>query len=148
MIQNNLQYNYNIGKGEQMKKVNIKDVSHQSMIDTYGGIDDELDNLGFCYYFKLADRMRERNLTVRKLAALSGLRLATISDLMNGKKGSINLHHALVLMSVLRLDSLTDLVDIRVPASIRDQMIEESNHWKRTHEVPEETLRLSEIINK
>ena len=130
-----------------MKKVNISENSHQSMANSYGNIDSELENLGFCYYFKLADRMRERNLTVRKLSALSGLRLATISDLMHGKKNSINMHHVVVLMAVLRLDTLTDLIDIRVPASIKDQMLEEAHNWKRTHEVPEETLRLSEIIN-
>ncbi|MDO5294343.1 MAG: helix-turn-helix transcriptional regulator [bacterium] len=130
-----------------MKKVNISENSHQSMVNSYGNIDQELENLGFCYYFKLADRMRERNLTVRKLSALSGLRLATISDMMRGKKNSINMHHIVVLMAVLRLDSITDLVDIRVPASIKDDMITESTHWKKTHEVPAETLRLSEIIN-
>ncbi|MDO5519742.1 MAG: helix-turn-helix transcriptional regulator [bacterium] len=130
-----------------MKKVNISENSHQSMVNSYGNIDQELENLGFCYYFKLADRMRERNLTVRKLSALSGLRLATISDMMRGKKNSINMHHIVVLMAVLRLDSITELVDIRVPASIKDEMITESTHWKKTHEVPEETLRLSAIIN-
>lgn len=130
-----------------MKKINISENGHQSMINSYGNIDHELEDLGFCYYFKLADRMRERNLTVRKLSALSGLRLATISDLMRGKKNSINMHHVVILMAVLRLDSMSDLIDIRVPASIKDQMIEESNHWKRTYEVPEETLRLSNIIN-
>lgn len=130
-----------------MKKVNISENSHQSMANSYGTIDQELENLGFCYYFKLADRMRERNLTVRKLSALSGLRLATISDLMRGKKNSINMHHVVILMSVLRLDSLTELIDIRVPASIKDDMIAESTHWKKTHEVPLETLRLSNIIN-
>ena len=129
-----------------MKKINITAVTHQSMEGTYGGINEELENLGFCYYFKLADRMRERNLSVRKLAALSGLRLATISNLMNGKKGSINLEHMLILMAVLRLDKLSDLVDIRVPASIRDNMLEETIEWKKTHEVPEETKRLTSII--
>lgn len=130
-----------------MKKINISENSHQSMVNSYGNIDQELEELGFCYYFKLADRMRERNLTVRKLAALSGLRLATISDLMRGKKNSINMHHVVILMAVLRLDSISELIDIRVPASIKDQMNTESTHWKRTYEVPEETLRLSSIIN-
>ena len=130
-----------------MKKVNITDVTHQSMEGSYGTINEELEGLGFCYYFKLADRMRERNLSVRKLAALSGLRIATISNIMNGKKGSINLHHMLILMSVLRLDNITELVDIRVPASIREDMQNESIEWKRTHEVPDETTRLSRIIN-
>lgn len=129
-----------------MKKVNITEITHQSMEGTYGGIHEELEELGFCYYFKLADRMRERNLSVRKLSALSGLRLATISSLMNGKKGSINLQHILILMAVLRLDNITDLVDIRIPASIRDDMIQESTSWKKSHVIPEETLRLSKII--
>ena len=131
-----------------MKKVSISQNEHQSMTSSYGDIDKELENLGYCYYFKLADRMRERNLTVRKLAALSGLRLATISDLMLGKKNSINLHHLIILMSVLRIHKLEDIIEIHVPDSIKENMDTEKNEWLATYTVPEETNRLSTIINE
>ena len=62
--------------------------------------------------FKLADRMAERNLTVRDLSALSGLRLATISDIMNGNRSSINFQHLTMLMVALRLSKVSDLIDI------------------------------------
>ena len=130
-----------------MKKVTISQNEHQSMSNSYGNIDKELESLGYCYHFKLADRMNERNLTVRKLAALSGLRLATISDMMLGKKNSLNLHHLTLLMSALRIHRLEDIVEIHIPDSIKHNMEKETTNWITNHTVPEETIRLANIVN-
>ncbi len=131
-----------------MKKVTISQNGHQSMVGSYGDIDNELEKLGFCYYFKLSDRMSERNLTVRKLAALSGLRLATISDMMLGKKNSINLHHVTLLMSALRIYDINEIVEIHIPDSIKKDMNAETAEWLTTQQVPAETKRLASIVNK
>lgn len=129
-----------------MKKVTISQNGHQSMVSSYGNIDEELEDLGFCYLFKLTDRMKERNLTVRKLAELSGLRLATISDLMLGKKNSINLHHLTLLMSALRIHDINEIVEIYIPASIKKDMDKEKQKWLTSLEVPEESIRLAAVV--
>ena len=131
-----------------MKKVTISQNGHQSMVGSYGDIDNELEQQGYCYYFKLSDRMNERNLTVRKLAALSGLRLATISDMMLGKKNSINLHHLTLLMSALRIHDINEIVEIHIPHSIKKNMDAENKKWLATSEVPDETKRLASIVNQ
>lgn len=97
--------------------------------------------------FKLADRMKERNLTVRQLAELSGLRIATISELMNGKKGSINFAHIFLLMMVLRIEKLEDLIDITPPPHIDHTSIkQEAEAWIEKGEIPESTKIYSSII--
>ncbi len=131
-----------------MKKVTISQNGHQSMANSYGNIDKELEELGFCYHFKLADRMNERNLTVRKLAALSGLRPATISDMMLGKKNSLNLHHITLLMSTLRIHNMNEIVEIYIPSTVKDTMEKEANQWLNTLEIPKETNRLAKIVNE
>ncbi len=131
-----------------MKKVTISQNGHLSMVDSYGSIDAELEKLGFCYYFKLADRMSERNLSVRKLAALSGLRLATISDMMLGKKNSINMHHIALLMAALRIHDMSEIVEIYIPDTIKKAMDQEKEDWLHSLEVPAESKRLSAIINE
>ena len=130
-----------------MKKVTISQNGHQSMVGSYGNIDEELEQLGICYHFKLADRMNERNLTVRKLAALSGLRLATISDLMLGKKNSINLHHIALLMTALRIHDINEIVEVYIPDTMKEAMDKEKNDWLTTLQVPEETKRLQTVVN-
>ena len=134
--------------GEHMKTVTISQNGHQSMAGSYGNIDTELEQLGYCYHFKLADRMNERNLTVRKLAALSGLRLATISDMMLGKKNSINLHHLVLLMSALRIHDINEIVEIHIPDSIKATMDQEKTQWLQTLQVPAETKRLASVVNE
>ena len=131
-----------------MKKVTISQNGHHSMAGSYGDIDNELEQQGFCYYFKLSDRMKERNLTVRKLSALSGLRLATISDMMLGKKNSINLHHLILLMSVLRIHDINEIIELHIPDSIKENMEAENRSWLSTNQVPNETIRLAAIINQ
>ncbi len=131
-----------------MKKVTISQNEHQRMAGSYGDIDKELEQQGICYYFKLADRMRERNLTVRKLSALSGLRLATISDMMLGKKNSINLHHLTLLMTTLRIHDINEIVEIHIPDSIKANMDVENIEWLSTNQVPSETIRLATIVNQ
>lgn len=86
--------------------------------------------------FKLADRMAERNLTVRELAEITGLRLATISDVMNGNRSSMNFQHLIVIMMALRLEKLSDLVDVHFPEHLADYYAKQSKEWVELHEPP------------
>lgn len=131
-----------------MKVVQIKESIYASMKNTPSDIGETFEELNICYKFKLADRMAERNLTVRKLSALTGLRLATISDLMTGKKGALNLSHIALLMLVLRIADINDLIEIYIPEDLKEKFERDSSEWIRTGEIPSATNEIYELIKK
>lgn len=99
------------------------------------------EDMGVTINFKLSDRLYERNLTIRKVAELTGLRIATISDLCVGKKGAINLQHILVLMNVLRITDMSDIIDIEFPDNFKQKAEVERIEWIKTGEIPSELLK-------
>ena len=131
-----------------MKRVSINETAHQWLNPSVTYVNEHLSDKGYYLAFKLEDRMAERGLTVRALAKLSGLRLATISDLCNGNKSSVNLQHVTLLMAVLRLTSITDLVEVVVPEAEKEICLEESAEWKRTGELPSLTKEIADQIQK
>lgn len=131
-----------------MKIVQIKENIYVSMKNTSSDIGDTFEELGIHYRFKLADRMAERNLTVRRLSTLTGLRLATISELMTGKKGAINLSHVALLMLVLRISDINDLIEIHIPDNLKTIFEKDSSEWIKTGEIPFTTNEIAEIIKR
>lgn len=130
-----------------MKKIELINITHGNTKESSVSFDKIFKENEIYCKFKLADRMKERGLTVRKLAELSGLRLATISELMNGKKGLVNLQHIAVLMFVLRLSDINDIVEIYVNEALREKFEAEAVDWVKTGETPAEVLEASEILN-
>lgn len=135
-------------KGD-MKRVNILDTMHTSIANSsMKDFGTNLEQLGIYFEFKLADLMEERGLSVRDLAKLSGLRLATISDLMQGNKGSINLHHIVVLMMVLKVTNITDIINVHIPKELQIEMKLQSQNWIESRNVPSEVMVLSSLLVK
>lgn len=126
-----------------MKKIRICENEHTNLNPRLKYFLRELDKEGVLFRFKLADRLQERGLTVRRCSELTGLRLATISDLMNGNKSSINLHHIIVIMVCLRISKLEDLVEIYIPDSIKDEFDEEAMNWVTKGELSKKIESLS-----
>lgn len=130
-----------------MKKIELIEITHGNTKDSSIAFDQLFKSNDIYCKFKLADRMKDRGLTVRKLAELSGLRLATISELMNGKKGLVNLQHIAVLMLVLGLSDINDIVEIYISDTLKEQFSSETSQWIRTGEPPERVQKVSEILN-
>lgn len=123
-----------------MKRRSILEVDHSKI---NWGVKQLLrigNDYGIELQFKLADRMAERNLTVRELSEITGLRLATISDIMNGNRSSINFQHIVVLMMALKITKLSDMVDIAFPEYLVNYYEEQSSEWINFGEQPSETL--------
>lgn len=131
-----------------MKVLDIKENLHPTITDSqaFKDIYEELEHEGFKLEFKLADRMQERGLSVRGLASLTGIRLLTINDLMNGKKGVINMYHISVIMLAMRITDIRDIVDIRIDPEYANNMLEETNKWKYANEMPEVSKRLHQKL--
>jgi len=84
--------------------------------------------------YKIDDALKERKLTQKQLAAMTGMRVATISELVNGKGTNVNYVQMLALMAALRLTSFEQLFEIRLPEEMEEQFKRESEYWKKTKE--------------
>ena len=130
-----------------MKKVPMSATTHSSVNEKIEKICETADAQGVHISFKLEDRLKERGLTRRDCAKMSGLRLATISDLCTGKKQSINIHHIFVLMVVLRISNMADLVEISIPENIKEIIDTEGESWVATGDIPKTSQIISSFIN-
>ena len=59
---------------------------------------------------KLKELMMRRGLTQRALAQMTGIREQTISDIMRGRKKSINKEHLAKIIEALELKSISDIL--------------------------------------
>lgn len=112
-----------------MKTIQITETEHSNLNPRLKFFLKGYDSLGIQFHFKLADRLKERDLTVRECAKFTGLRIATISAMMNGTKSSINLHHILVIMIGLGITKVEDIVEIHIPDSVKERFEQESKDW-------------------
>lgn len=88
--------------------------------------------------FKLDDRLKERGMTLRDLNEICGLRLATISDIINGNKSTINFQHLIAIMIVLRITDITEIFEIHFPDYLVDLYKHETREWIQRNEKPSE----------
>lgn len=129
-----------------MKKVKLTKYTHSSSNEGIVNYLELCENLGIHVRFKLADRLEERGLTVRKCSELTGLRLGTISDLMNGKKSSATFQHVWVLMTVLGITNINDILELYMPQEVKDVLNKNTTMWIKTQEVPETAENSMKII--
>ncbi|MDK0636919.1 helix-turn-helix transcriptional regulator [Clostridium perfringens] len=130
-----------------MKEIKLTKNVHSS---ANSGIIDFLticEEIGITVRFKLADRLEERGLTVRKCAELTGLRLGTISDIMNGNKTSITFQHIWILMIVLCITDINDLIELHLPEHVTSFFDEMSEKWIDSKEIPATSKFAGDMIN-
>lgn len=61
---------------------------------------------------KLDVILENREMTQRQLVELTGLRAATISELANNRRSTINKDHLLKICDVLEIDDITEIIEI------------------------------------
>ena len=74
---------------------------------------------------KLGDILEKRKLSQGDLHRLTGIRMATINELINGKKNSINLAHITVIMIALRIYDMREIFDIEFSDEVKEKWDEE-----------------------
>lgn len=119
---------------KKMKVASMLDVSHKLMNDIVVGTARELGEAEIV--IKLDDLLKERNITQKDLAMMTGMRIGTISEISNGKGISFNKAQILAIMVALRLTSFDQLFEIRLPKDIHDKYAEQSNEWIADREMP------------
>ncbi|MCM3639663.1 helix-turn-helix transcriptional regulator [Priestia aryabhattai] len=120
-----------------MKKIKVSEVidsSHSLMNDIVVGTANNLRDAEFI--IKIDDLIKERGITQKDLAMMTGMRIGTISELVNGKGISFNKIQLLSLMVALRVTSFSDIFEIRLPEQQHSEYEQQSTEWKADKEIP------------
>ncbi|MEW5570528.1 helix-turn-helix domain-containing protein [Rossellomorea marisflavi] len=81
-------------------------------------------------HIKLGDILKERGLTQGDLHRLTGLRVATINELVNFKKKSLTVAHLVSIMTALRITDLRDLIEIEFDDEVKAYFQQENERMK------------------
>ena len=120
-----------------MKKIKIEDLMenghrlmNQVVIDTVSVLKEAY------FVIKIDDLLKERNLTQKDLAQMTGMRVGTISDLVNGKGISLNKLQLFAIMAALRVTSLNDIYEVELPEELENAFNTERMEWTSEKEMP------------
>lgn len=120
-----------------MKKILVKDLlkhGHSLMNEV---VMETAGHLGEAYFvIKIDDLLKERNITQKDLAQMTGMRVGTISELVNGKGISLNKVQMFAVMVALRVTSMSDIYEIRLEPKQQELFEDESNEWISDKEMP------------
>ncbi|MBH9968618.1 helix-turn-helix domain-containing protein [Rossellomorea oryzaecorticis] len=89
-----------------------------------------LDRFPHKIHIKLGEILRERGLTQGDLHRLTGLRVATINELVNFKKKSLTVAHLVSIMIALRITDIRDLIEIEFDEEVQAYFNEENERMK------------------
>lgn len=96
---------------------------------------------------KLDSLIKSRGLNAEELSALTGLRPATLSEIKNMKRSSINVHHLMILAKVLRIDDVGELLEIVVTDDSKEAFERDKQVIEKRGLLPEQEEFLS-IVRK
>lgn len=120
-----------------MKKVKVKDIlsgSHSLMNEMVIHTASYLEDAEIV--IKLDDLLKERGITQKDLASMTGMRMGTISEIVNGKGISFNKVQLLSIMVALRITDFGELLEIRLPEDMKKRYNEQSAEWISDKEMP------------
>lgn len=134
-----------------MKKVKIETLIKHKHRLTNDSVVNMLEEVKEGYIIsKIDDCLVRRGLNQRDLSILTGIRIGTISEMVNGKEASFNKNRLIAVMVALRVSSMDELIEIRLPTNIVEQYEKESTEWIETREMPpklKNTLRFNLLKN-
>ena len=127
-----------VKKGEEV----IRDSSKRGS-DVIKGVASALNGAEF--RTKVDDLIQERGISQRQLSEISGIQLSYLSDFILGKTSTINKTHLLALMAVLRVDSIEDIIEVRLPDNLEGVYEEERTEWIETKAIPDGVAELAHL---
>ncbi|MHA6145776.1 helix-turn-helix domain-containing protein [Bacillus licheniformis] len=96
---------------------------------------------------KLSEVLKNRGLTMKELSALTGIRIAALSEMNNLKRSSVNIPHLVVIAQVLRIDEISDLFEFVMPDDTKEVFERDKAIIEKSGVLPEQEEFLS-IIRK
>ncbi len=89
---------------------------------------------------KLQDKLDELGMTVMELMHLTGIRYASLNDLKNNKKVTLNLQHLLAIMVALRIKSFDELFELKFEEEENEKEFEEEVEYYYSKGLPDSAL--------
>lgn len=126
-----------------MRRIRYEDVVHGAMNESIIEVLTSVPSIRFVS--KLDDSLEARGLTQTKLSAITGLRPATISELISGNRSAITKAHFLTVMIALRITDIRELIDIEFDTEVTNQFNREAEEWKKDKTIP---LTIKELFMK
>ncbi|MFT8313281.1 MAG: helix-turn-helix transcriptional regulator [Clostridium sp.] len=123
-----------------MRRPNIDSIRHSSINDTILNIINSVD--GITITSRLDDALAERGLSQKDLAEITGLRQASISELIKGDKTSLNKLHIIVVMIALRITDMSEILSIEFDEKTKQKFDREATEWIETKSMPLEVIEL------
>lgn len=125
---------------KKMKVGTILEGSHSLMNDVVIGTAKFLEDAEII--IRIDELLKERGITQQDLAMMTGMRIGTVSQIVNGKGISFNKVQLVAIMQALQVSSLSQIIEIRLPEAKKEAFDENSKHWIETREMP---LELKEM---
>ena len=120
-----------------MKKIRIKDsLNHGHSLMNNIVMDTASHIAEASMVIKIDDLLKERGLTQKDLAQMTGMRVGTISEIINGKGISINKVQIFAIMVALRVTNLSDILEIQFPTDLATTYNIEREEWLSDREMP------------
>lgn len=64
-------------------------------------------------YIKIKELLKKHNLTQLELSDMSGVPPATLSDLVNGRRNSLNKKHLAAIAHALGIEDIRELIELK-----------------------------------
>ena len=79
---------------------------------------------------RLGEILKERGLSQGDLHRMTGIRVATINEIANAKKYSMNIVHLVCIMSALRITDVREIFNIEFDEEVKEAWKEEMEHYE------------------
>ena len=87
---------------------------------------------------KLGELMNDRGLNQTELSRLTGIRQATINDIIHDRKHTMNKEHTMILMLVLKLTDINQLYEVRFNDIEEEIAIKKAHDYATLNGITEE----------
>ncbi|MEW4131955.1 helix-turn-helix domain-containing protein [Bacillus thuringiensis] len=82
--------------------------------------------------------MNRYSLTLREIALLTGMRIATVSNIKNMKMTTLNIAQILLLVKALRITNLNELIELEMSDETKKQFKKERKEMDRRNNLTED----------
>lgn len=121
-----------------MKKVKVDTLIKATHQSTNKAVINTAEELSEAFMVsKLDDCLKMRGLSQKDFSLMTGIRIGTVSDMVNGKGVSFNKVRIMATMSALRITDISDLFDIYIPEETKAKFDREREEWLATRSMPE-----------
>lgn len=94
---------------------------------------------------KLGKVLKDRGLKMQELGDLTGIRVATISELANMKRTSVNIPILLVIAKALRITDVSELFEFVMPEDLHEKFVQDKKEIDRQGILPDQQEFLTNL---